>query len=707
MKCRLCGYEIGGGKDYCPMCGTKVLDQAKTNFSAASTEIAWNTKDFPKPKQVEDIEMNWGNGFKSFMAQDASEGFVSVEKTASAAPKPQFTAKKADPFELPTQMQQNQQPTFISSQTKQPVYKYQPTATSTPVRPAPVQPRPQAPVSAPQPQPQVQIPQAPQMQMPTPPVRQSAPQPNFDAWKMPPQEEPPVPLWYTQNFTASGVMKTGPAFPLQQTQPMPPVQPVVQTPIMAQPMQQAPVMPQAVTAQQAAAAFSAAVPDATIEFMRVDAPQPVFPQEYVSPEAYKPNYDNIPTQAQKAPEQFNTFVAKNEEFQALLDREYARIRAAHREDTSPLNAVNKAFANETKIKAQPIREFERSIFDDASPIGEEIKVAANAAAIAQAVKPVEEKPKSSLAFAYDKDETSISLEDLIADPLSPRFDIDTLELTIKKLELEEQKLESERQYKQSKLQKMKEAREAYFRILDGSATSVNLTPVAPKVEEKPQPKVEAIPATKIQSEVSPIRFNKYQKTDKETTPEVEEPTIEIEPKREVKPEVAPAPVEPVKVPEVAAVEEIIEEKTPVEEVEVFKEEIPAATEAPEAEEETPEEIKPEVPAVEEIIEENNAEEKTLEMDKDYTASLEAKLKEIQDMPEELDGLYTDDSEEDEPKSHGFLKFLLALVIIIVLLAIAVFALERFLPESEVTAIAVSIKDAVVAVAQNLVSKIKK
>lgn len=114
----------------------------------------------------------------------------------------------------------------------------------------------------------------------------------------------------------------------------------------------------------------------------------------------------------------------------------------------------------------------------------------------------------------------------------------------------------------------------------------------------------------------------------------------------------------------------------------------------------------EEPKAEDLIEENNAEEKTLEMDKDYTASLEAKLKDLQSSPE-LDNLYVDDDEEDEPKSHGFLKFLLALIIIIALLVAAVFALEHFLPDSEVTAIAVSIKDAAVAVFQNLVSKIKK
>ena len=54
MKCRVCGYEVEEGASHCPMCGTRVVSAADK-----PAEISWNTKDFPKPKEMEDIEMSW------------------------------------------------------------------------------------------------------------------------------------------------------------------------------------------------------------------------------------------------------------------------------------------------------------------------------------------------------------------------------------------------------------------------------------------------------------------------------------------------------------------------------------------------------------------------------------------------------------------------------------------------------------------------
>lgn len=71
MKCRICGYEYDASKARCPMCGTRaegVEDQ----------KITWDTKDFPQPKKMEDIEIKW-------TSPDASEGYVSVPYTKKGA----------------------------------------------------------------------------------------------------------------------------------------------------------------------------------------------------------------------------------------------------------------------------------------------------------------------------------------------------------------------------------------------------------------------------------------------------------------------------------------------------------------------------------------------------------------------------------------------------------------------------------------------
>ena len=79
MKCKVCGYEFDSGREYCPMCGSKVPEDMRRKEEEA---MSWNTYDFPKPKKLEDIEMRWPGmetqtgSSVSVMKKDATEGFV-------------------------------------------------------------------------------------------------------------------------------------------------------------------------------------------------------------------------------------------------------------------------------------------------------------------------------------------------------------------------------------------------------------------------------------------------------------------------------------------------------------------------------------------------------------------------------------------------------------------------------------------------------
>ncbi|MBP5750800.1 MAG: hypothetical protein J6X24_08420, partial [Firmicutes bacterium] len=85
MKCKVCGYEFDSGREYCPMCGSKVPEDMRRKEEEA---MSWNTYDFPKPKKPEDIEMHWPSmdPSVSVMKKDASEGFVRAASPAKAEP---------------------------------------------------------------------------------------------------------------------------------------------------------------------------------------------------------------------------------------------------------------------------------------------------------------------------------------------------------------------------------------------------------------------------------------------------------------------------------------------------------------------------------------------------------------------------------------------------------------------------------------------
>ena len=127
MKCKVCGYEFDSDRAFCPMCGSKVSEEARRKFEE---EMSWNAYDFPKPKKPEEIEMRWpgmaaaADSSVSVMKNDASEGFVRSD--APARPQPQEAPKQETGlprnYEAPPQPAPMSQPE-ASPPPQQPAYQ--------------------------------------------------------------------------------------------------------------------------------------------------------------------------------------------------------------------------------------------------------------------------------------------------------------------------------------------------------------------------------------------------------------------------------------------------------------------------------------------------------------------------------------------------------------------------------------------------------
>ncbi len=320
MKCKVCGCELDPNKRYCEKCGNFV----NATKSANDSEFSWNTIDFPKPRKMQDIQMHWpdmnAKPEPTYMTPDASEGFVHHVVKEKEAPK-----------ETPSVKQET----------------------------------PEAPKAEPQQTAQAQV-QSPYV-APSPQIAWTMPS---NAWAMPPQSQVVVPQPY--NVVAPTISTVAPAVspmpqmpqgyvapPMYVTQPLQVVPQTVVAPVQTMPgvaVQAAPVqtMP-GVTVPTATMPGVMPAQVQTVQNVQTPvAPAPIMPNlapaNTASPvvDLPKQTYPSVnldqwldkELQSQDSKvrkEEFATFAKKNEDFQKLLDEEYARYKAKYNTNATSLN----------------------------------------------------------------------------------------------------------------------------------------------------------------------------------------------------------------------------------------------------------------------------------------------------------------------------------------------------------------------------------
>lgn len=438
MKCRVCGYEVEEGASHCPMCGTRVVSAADK-----PAEISWNTKDFPKPKEMEDIEMSWPD-LNSF----GHTTQVSEEKIEEAL-------DKKEPL---TVMSEDASEGYVS-------------------RPTPAEEKP--PVK----------PYIPPMSKATMEVRTSNVPPEAR-----PKDEPALPAyWYTQKFTATGIMQTGPAWPVApgSTKPSFPTTATIETMTLSDPV---PIAPSAqdetggpgFTLEDILEEFGEPVtspsePSATRTFVNTRAQEPVHEAPAAPAEAAAPAAPRVSA---------DTLQQKNEEFQRLLDREYDRLRVLHGEEPEG-SSKSARFVPEEKVQAKDLSTFEKMLMQTAEP-------------------PVEKTPAQKFFTDPTEEEKSTSDPELTAfiapagDP--SKYDINGIENTIRELQEQETIAESRRIERQKRLDAMTAAREAYYSNLEAEAA---------KASEKQETKAEKAPEEASVEDASPLDLGEDDEPTKE------------------------------------------------------------------------------------------------------------------------------------------------------------------------------------------------
>ncbi len=753
MKCKVCGYEFDPGRGYCPMCGSKVPEEIRRKEEEEMSWNTYDFPKAKKPEDIEMHWPSMSSrpeSSVSVMNKDASEGFVRAASPAKA--EPEQPKKPEAPMPDPWAQVSREFPhvTYPAQEPAKPAQQPMPPFPSAPVfQPAPQpaqQPAPQpaasAPQSAPQPEP------APQ---PAKPQQSAFPQ---GAWQMPQMQEtpswtpynvqapqqtmqmPPIPPTYvpssftqaygaqysqpqyTQPQTAwtvppqpapgTQVFVTQPAQPVFiQPAPVTPVTPPVYSPVYPQytqpmpPVQPAPQPEPAPAPEPAPQAEPAPAPEPVPQPEPEPAPAPAEePKEKVLEEnivatigkpAEKPVEEPVPApviepepvpvipaspepepgEDGRYPERFFTFNKKNEEFQKLLDQQLERVHNLHggdyHEDLSHTFVYKKNTFQPTPAQNffhsddldPDLTEFEKMLFESTKDAEGDETLAINRDRIKGAALSAEDLIEPLPVKEGDTHPLGEPVPAQKEEPVEPAEP----EVPLTKEELA-------RKEHRERMARMAKAREEYFSSLR------MMTAEQRAVREKDMEEFRA--RLTAETRVSPdmvTREKAPEKTPEQTAAEkAEEARLAAEretAEREAAIERAKAEMEAAKEAQRKELEK--EQQESASEADALDE---ALQQAGAAEEESEVPAEPEEPAVPE----ETPEEETPARDKT-----------------EVLGEVLDDVEEENQKrekrehSHWFLKFLLALLIVVGAAEGGTVALRHYAPDSPASIITTSIE----------------
>ena len=403
MKCKICGSELAEGSLICSVCGSpaEAAEQPVRRSPVRPVEdmdFNWNTFDFPKPKQPEDIEMSWpqfnvhhkidaeqadqqisaamaSRRPMTIMRDDAQEGFVSTEPKPAAKPAPEpisFTQPAPQPRQAASQPMITPPPVMVwTMPAQQPLPSSEPLWYTQPVQgvqpqmipvqyvPVYAQPmQPAGPYTIAMQRADGQIPGMPEMkrQEPAPAafpsgedLRQEDDVPVDESWisaQLEPEEKIEEPTLKT--VPAAEPEQTVVPEPVAEPEPFVVLEPAAEPEPVVVPEPAAEPEP-VVVPEPAAEPEPIVVPEPAAEPEPVAVPEPAAePEPAIEPEPIaEPEPAAVPepvvtpepaAQPEPAPartERFYTFNKKNEEFQALLDAEYARLKSLNLDTKLP------------------------------------------------------------------------------------------------------------------------------------------------------------------------------------------------------------------------------------------------------------------------------------------------------------------------------------------------------------------------------------
>ena len=443
MRCRVCGFVADPEAEKCPNCGAK-LPVTEKKAAAAEGEMSWNTRDFPKPKEMTDIKMSWPD-IRSHTVS------ISEEEIKEALDKKEPVAVLSEDategyFSKPAREEKKEEP----------------------------KPAAEAPAKEAEPR-TIELKTAPELK---------------------PEEGEQAPsFWYTQKFTATGVMQTGPAWPAASgnSKPSYPTTATIETMTLSEPVP--------ITAELAAAAAEAAAKKQATE----TAPSGFTLEEILQECSDDDDEDDIPRVHPE--DHFYTFKKKNEEFQKLLDLEYDKFHAMHGEDKDLLRGnTGRPFEPEETVQAKELSAFERMLFEgvpqqteetpaqkffsqDAEPeVKKPVEKAAEPEAQAEPAGLAELLQQKSTADTKDPDPGLFVIP--TGDP--SKYNIEEIEHTIRELQAQEIEAENNRSERKKRLEAMAAAREAYFASLDAQQEKKHWFSRDKKQESKPAKPAEPV-----------------------------------------------------------------------------------------------------------------------------------------------------------------------------------------------------------------------